>query len=448
MRRLPHMTTRFLAVLGAGLLAASMWLWLQGIAIPHQLADSAVHGIPRGNLSDLYPRWLGARELLLRGRDPYSLELTREIQAGYYGRPIDPARPNDPKDQQAFAYPLYVVFLLFPTVKAPFPIIQEAFLWLLVGLTAVSVPLWLRAIGWRLSRMTELTWIVFALGCWPAMQGFKLQQLTLLVAFLLAASMYALSRRQLVLAGILLGIASIKPQLVGPLCVWLLLWVIGNWRERQRLLWSFAACMAVLVIAGELFLPGWIHEFRAASVAYYHYTGGGTSVLDEALTPAWGRVAAIALVAAVVLMVWRVRRATEGTPVFCWSLALVLTSTVIVIPMFAPYNQLLLLPVFMMIVRSIGPLWRSRTVSRFLVEVTALAVLWPSLAAASLVLARVVLPGPQVERAWALPLYTSFDIPIILLVFLLVDRNVLSQEIPEPAGGSQLRTLREGAGAE
>ncbi len=48
--------------------------------------------------------------------------------------------------------------------------------------------------------------------------------------------------------------------------------------------------MAVLVIAGELFLPGWIHEFRAASVAYYHYTGGGTSVLDVALTPAWGRV--------------------------------------------------------------------------------------------------------------------------------------------------------------
>ncbi len=211
------MTTRSLAVLGAGLLAASMWLWVQDIAIPHQLADSAVHSIPRGNLSDLYPRWLGARELFLRGRDPYSSEITREIQAGYYGRPIDPARPNDPKDEQAFAYPAVRRLLVVSDGACPFPMIQEAFLWLLVGLTAVSVPLWLRAIGWRSSRTTELTWIVLALGCFPAMQGFKLQQLTLLVAFLLAASMYALSRRQLVLAGILLGIASIKPQLVGPL---------------------------------------------------------------------------------------------------------------------------------------------------------------------------------------------------------------------------------------
>ncbi len=430
------------------MLAASMWLWVQDIAIPHQLADSAVRSIPRGNLSDLYPRWLGARELFLHGRDPYSSEITREIQAGYYGRPIDSARPNDPKDEQAFAYPAYVVFLLFPTIRLPFPMIQEAFLWLLVGLTAASVPLWLRATGWRLSLNAEFTWIILAVGCFPATQGFKLQQLTLLVAFLLAASMYALSRRQLVLAGIFLGIASIKPQLVGLLCVWLFLWVIGNWRDRQRLLWSFTASMAVLVIAGEIVVPGWIHEFRAASVAYYHYTGGGTSVLDVALTPAWGRVAAAVLVAAVILLAWRVRRASQGTPAFFWSLALVLASTVIVIPMFAPYNQLLLLPVLMLAVRSIDRLWSRHRVSRLLVGVTALAVFWPWIAAGSLLFARLLLPGQQVERAWALPLYTSFMIPMTLLALLLIDRNVLIEQIPETAAGSQLRTLREGAAAE
>ena len=61
------------------------------------------------DLSDLYPRWLGARELLLHHRDPYSPEVTREIQIGYYGRPLDPSRPQDPRDQQGFAYPAYVV---------------------------------------------------------------------------------------------------------------------------------------------------------------------------------------------------------------------------------------------------------------------------------------------------------------------------------------------------
>ncbi len=117
--------------------------------MPYQKADAAAHGRPRGNLSDLYPRWLGARELLLHHRDPYSPEVTREIQAGYYGRVLDPDRADDPKDQQGFAYPVYVVFLLAPTIGLPFPVVQTGFRWLLVVLTLLSVPLWLRAVRWR-----------------------------------------------------------------------------------------------------------------------------------------------------------------------------------------------------------------------------------------------------------------------------------------------------------
>ena len=97
-------------LLAALLCAVSMWIFVQRVVVMYQISDAAATGRPRGNLSDLYPRWLGARELLLRGRDPYSLAVTREIQAGYYGRPLDPSRPSDPKDQQAFAYPVYVVF--------------------------------------------------------------------------------------------------------------------------------------------------------------------------------------------------------------------------------------------------------------------------------------------------------------------------------------------------
>src|SRR5712691_8830270 len=101
-------TSRTEALVGlalALLAAAGMWCYAEFILIPHQRVDSAEKSIPRGNLSDLYPRWLGARELLLHGRDPYSRDISLEIQAGYYGRTLDPSRPNDPKDQQGFAYP-------------------------------------------------------------------------------------------------------------------------------------------------------------------------------------------------------------------------------------------------------------------------------------------------------------------------------------------------------
>src|SRR5215470_3507772 len=135
-----------LAVVVAALLCAVSWLYVDRVLIPHQKAESAARGIPRGNLSDLYPRWLGSRELLLRHRDPYSPDVTREIQAGYYGRPLDPNLKNDPTDQQAFAYPVYVVFLLYPTVAMRFDQVQTVLRWTLTGLTLISVPLWLRVI--------------------------------------------------------------------------------------------------------------------------------------------------------------------------------------------------------------------------------------------------------------------------------------------------------------
>src|SRR5450759_437283 len=121
--------------LAALVCAAGGWLYVQRVLVAHQVTYAAAHGNPRGNLSDLYPRWIGAQELLLHGRDPYSPEVTREIQAGYYGRPLDPSRPDDPGDQEGFAYPVYVVFCLAPTIGLPFAILHKACYWVLFLLT-------------------------------------------------------------------------------------------------------------------------------------------------------------------------------------------------------------------------------------------------------------------------------------------------------------------------
>ena len=229
--------------------------------------------------------------------------------------------------------------------------VQRGFLWVLIGLTAVSVLLWLRVIRWQISAPAKIVWIVLLMGSFPAIQGFKLQQLTLLMTALLAGAMYAVTRRHLVWAGILLALASIKPQLIFLLALWLLIWVAGNWRERQRLFWSFAASLALMVAGGELLLPGWIGKFRDASAAYYQYTGGGKSVLDVMLTPLLGRSVAVVLVATALVLLWRSRHAREDTVDFQWALCLVLATSLLVIPMFAPYNQLLLVPVVMLVVR-------------------------------------------------------------------------------------------------
>ena len=418
--------------------AGSMWLYVQLILIPHQRAEELAKQRPRGNLSDLYPRWLGARELLLHRRDPYGADITREIQIGYYGRPLDPARPNDPKDQQAFAYPLYVVFLLAPTIALPFSTVHTVFFWMFLAITAASVLLWLEAIGWRVSCLGKFEWILLALSCFPAIQGLKLQQLSLLVAALLAASMCGLARRRFIWAGILLAVAAIKPQLAALPALWLCIWVVGNWRDRRRALWSFILTLAALMVAGEAVLPGWIQEFRVACAAYYQYTGGGKSVLDVALTPAWGRVVSVILVGGFILLAWRARKAPEGSADFHWSVSLALAVTLVVIPMFAPYNQLLLIPAVMLIVRSIGALWRANRLLRLLVVVTALAVFLPWIGAALLATALLFLPASGLQALWALPLYSNFAIPVLVLALLLVTRSVVPGQ----------RILRQDAAAE
>ncbi len=169
-----------LALATAVFVCGGMWIYVDRVLIAHQEAEARLRGTPRGNLSDLYPSWLASRELLLNHRDPYTPEITREIQTGYYGRPIEPARPNDPTNQQAFAYPVYVAFLLAPSVKLPFSEVQVLFRWLLAGLTALSVILWLGVIGLRLSWVLPTVVVLLVFGTFPVVQGIKLQQLSLL----------------------------------------------------------------------------------------------------------------------------------------------------------------------------------------------------------------------------------------------------------------------------
>jgi Glycosyltransferase family 87 len=416
------------AVMASGLAALCMWLYVLCVLVPYQKHEAIRSHVPRGILSDLYPRWLGTREMLRHGRDPYSPEVTREIQTAYYGRPIDPSRPNDPKDEQAFAYPVYVVIFFAPTVDWPFPVVQRLFAAVLILLTAASVPWWLEALEYRSSNAAKIAWILLTLGSFPCIQGFKLQQPTLLVAAFLARSLFAVSRRRLGWAGMLLALATIKPQLAALPAAWLCLWVLGNWRERQALFWSFLASVGALVGFGEWLLPGWIHEFGSACVAYYHYTGGGRSVLDVLFTSEWGRVMAAITVTICLIFLWRVRHAAPGTREFCWSLALVMATTLVIIPMFAPYNQILVLPALMVLVRALEALWKRNRLTRFLTAVTTLAVLWPWLAAIALVTALLLLPSSVVEKAWSVPLYTSVGVPVAVLGTLIAARPVLCRQ--------------------
>jgi hypothetical protein len=401
-------------------MSGSMWFYVNRILRPQQVAEAALHNQPRGNLSDLYPRWYGARELLRRGRNPYSAEITREIQQGYYGRPLDPSRPEDPKDQQSFAYPAYVVFLLAPTVHLPFAKVQDAFRWLLVVLAVAGILLWLHVLRCRASLAVKLTLIVLVLGWLPMAQGFKLQQLTLLVAAMLAVCVALVSAGWLFCAGAILALATIKPQLAWPVVLWLMLWAGSQWRLRWRLIVGFGSFMAVLLGGAEWILPGWWRMFIAAIRQYHQYTQN-ESVLVWLFGSIVGHAAEIVSAAACGICLWRTRHEPESDAIFGRSFALVLALTVLIVPMYAPYNQVLLLPALLALLGSATNSNQMLPGFRLAGIIAAVFLLWPWIASLGLFAMYPWLTPDLRQRVYLLPFYSNFEVPVFIFALALLD---------------------------
>ncbi len=416
--------------------SASTWFYMNRILRAQQVADAIAHSRPRGNLSDLYPRWLGARELLQHGRNPYSAEITREIQLGYYGRPLDPARAEDPKDQQGFAYPAYVVFLLAPSIDLPFDTVQKALRCLLIVLAMSTVLLWLYVLRWKPSRGTGLILIVLMLGWLPMVQGIKLQQLSLLVAGLLAACGACLAGGWLLLAGGLLALATIKPQLTWPLVLWLLLWAGSAWRSRRRFVFGFGLVMLLLLGGAQLLLPGWLRMFAEALGQYHRYTQN-QSVLVWSFGSIAGRILEAVSVLFCAVCIWPVRRELASSMAFGRAFALVMALTVVIVPMFAPYNQVLLAPAILALLGSESsgdPILPAVRLAR---RVGGCLLVWPWIATVGLSLAYLWLTPAVRQRVWPMPFYSNFLVPVFIFGLALLDTWM-----SEPTG------LREGAAAE
>jgi hypothetical protein len=405
----------WLALVAALLICAGVWHWAENILIPANTTKVLAAHRPIGNNSDLYPRWLGARELLLHGRDPYSPQVTREIQTGFYGRPLDAANPSDPKDQESFVYPLYVVFLLAPTVTLPFPVVAEIFRWILLFSVALSVPLWMHVVGVRARWPVIVCGMLLAVGSYPSIEEYAQQNLTALVILLLAAATATVVRNRLILGGFFLALATVKPYITMPVLFWLLLWGTGN-RERRRLIWSFAGSMSMLLAGAQALSPGWMWRFLAAVREYPSY-GTDPSMLQVLLPRLVAKLVLAALVVFLCAVCWRWRKAAANSDGFGWTLALVTAVTLVAIPKLAAYNQLLLIPALLVLLRhrgqATGLFARAFTKGAFACQI------WQWSAALVLSILSLLVDPQRLLGAAQLPMYTLLALPPLTLLALL-----------------------------
>jgi Glycosyltransferase family 87 len=299
---------------------------------------------------DLFPVWVGSAAVL-HGHDPYEAETTDRIQLRVYGRELSQYEVAQGRDQHRFAYPAYVAFVLAPLTGLSYQSSLVLTCGIFAVLIAISIPLWLRVIGWH-PPPAMLAWILAIVLLSPVTsRGLRLVQVGILAGFFLSAAAFALARNHLLLAGILLAAASIKPQLALLPTAWLMLWTLSAFSRHRRLLFGFALTLALLIAGATALVPRWLPHFLEGMKAYRHYTGA-PSVFDAVLGRPWSLPPTALVLTALAMVAWRSRYADPSTKAYAFALALSLAATAWAVPAnFDIYNQLLSLPLVFLLGR-------------------------------------------------------------------------------------------------
>ena len=229
-----------------------------------------------------------------------------------------------------------------------------------------------------------------------------------------------------------MAVAMIKPQLAIPVAGWLFLWSISDWRKRSTWLLGFGLTMALLLAASEWLFPGWILRFRDTALAYRVYAARG-GVLDTLFSPVGGKLLTVVLVLVVVFLCWKSRTFPEGAVEFQHATALVLATSVVILPMIVPYNHVLLLPSVLLLAREWTTLSRRTLLTRALSIAALVLVAWPWLATTALIFLSATMPPEQVQKGWAVPLFSSLFIPAAVLALQLVSIATQKTDRPESA---------------
>ena len=291
---------------------------------------------------DFEPMWEAGRTWLREGLDPYGPEVHRRLMWAAYGRAALPG-----EDPRAFSYPLYALFLVAPLVLLPKPLAQAA--WLALLLVALQVGLvlaWLGALPGARPRGGLGALALGSLVLYPVTWALLLGQVAVLVFAFVAGAVWALSRRRDALAGALLALATVKPNLAAlPLAV-LGVWA---WRGRRRGFWAgwlgtWAGLMALSLLAH----PTWPRAFLAGLGRYaasrpFHPVL--VLVSRRVLPLPWAdRVAyGLALVVVGLLLYWAYRSHREGPKTAHRLLAASLVATFWVVPRAHLADQVVLL---------------------------------------------------------------------------------------------------------
>ena len=304
--------------------------------------------------NDFLPRWAGARIFMTQGISPYAPQAGREIQDIVNG-----SGTGSGEDGIDYLDPFYTFF-----VYAPFALISNMewarAIWMTVlevGVIFVAV-LSILLSKWQIPNYISALVVVFGLTWFYSVYSIMDGNVAVLCTLAIVASFLAIRSEFDVLAGSLLAVACIKPQIALPLVLFIIIWAISH--RKWLIMWSFIAGIVLMIALATLLLPDWFMQFLRQIVPYleeYQFITPGS--LISIPLPGIGKQLGWALSAVLVLVLlieWRAALRKN----FRWFLWTAYLTLVIVILMGIPssiFNFVVLLPAIILVLVTIGNRW-------------------------------------------------------------------------------------------
>jgi hypothetical protein len=306
------------------------------------LSTGFYYGLTRDypGANDFYVPWFGSKALWTQGRDPYSPDVTRDLQKAF---PFDTAEHSF-----SFAYPLYATFLIAPIAWLPYDVAEAIWLAFTFSLLLGSGLLTLRNLDLTLKPWALAAITLWLIAFYPNARTLLLGQLAAVVLACVVGAWWCIRMRHDAWAGALLAFSTIKPQMMILLLPLILVWA---WQQRRHTLWlSFAIALGVLCLISFIILPTWLFSFVQTAITYTGYFDSRSPLQIILNNNTLASLASIVLVGVLFFAAWRTVQPCEDSKpsrgslrVAMWSI--ILTQFIAVHT--ATTNQIMLmLPIF------------------------------------------------------------------------------------------------------
>jgi hypothetical protein len=200
-------------------------------------------------------QWISIQTLEKNGSDPYSNQVTAQIQAA-----VPRENAFVPDTFPKYTSPLYSGIVVFP-----FTLIKDKTfahgLWMTAQMLAVFtiLLLMLKLTGWKPASYIFAGFAIFSLFSYHILVPWLDGGLSIWAAFFMILALVSLNSNRYEVGGVFLALSTIQPQMVILPVIYILIWTISKKRP-VLILWFFITLILLSVIA--LFVaPHWIIEY-------------------------------------------------------------------------------------------------------------------------------------------------------------------------------------------